>query len=256
MQTEPDAATLRNPRSHAIALRRLPATLLDRDALERFLARAAQLRAPGDVATEITIDDGAHGGTFPTLRDLAADPDLGARLSGVAIALVRRDNGVPTHELHLSNDDGAATLSALGEYLWAHGAVAVLADLLAVYASPQPVRPLERTATLNYFAGGVTLATVLGAGLRRGSPSLVAAALTCGAVWFLIDMALSEVRLALMPRPPPPLAIEIRSQRSALDPFAKRARVWLALRVAVLAFWAVVVALVFTFVVPHVPKVW
>ena len=256
MQTESGAGTGRNPRSRALAQRQLPPTLLDRDALERFLARAEQLLPAGDVSTEISVDDGGRRGIFPTLRDLAADPDLGARLSGVSIALVRRENGSPTHEVHLATIDARATLSALGENLWAHGTVAVLADLLAVYARPQTMRPLERTATINYFSAGVTLATALGAGFRRGMPSAVAAALTCGAVWFLFDMALSELRLALTPRPPPPLAIEIRSQRTPIDPYANRTRIWLALRVTALVLWAVIVALVFAFVVPRVPKVW
>ena len=257
VQIESDAARLGDARPpQAIALRRLPATLLDRDALERFLERAAQLLPPGDASTEITIDDGAHGGSFPTLRDLAADPDLGARLSGVAITLVRRDGGVATHELHLASEDGRATLSAIGDYLWAHGSVSVLADLLAVYARPQMQRPLERTVTINYFSAGVTLATALGAGFRRGGPAAVATALTCGAVWFLLDMALSELRIALTPPPPPPLAIEIRSRPATNDSYAERARLWLVLRVAAVAVWCVTVALIYAVVLPHVPKVW
>ena len=256
VQTQSEAGRSRDPRSPAIARQLLPATLLDRDALERFLARAAQLMPAGDVETEIALDDGARSGTFPTLRDLAADPDLGSRLSGVAIALVRRENGVPTHELRLANDDGRATLSGLGENVWANGAVAILAQLLSVYAKPQRAQALAPVAPLNFFSAGATLAVTLDAGLHRGGPAAVASALLCGALWFLLDMALSELRLALTPRPPPPFAIEIRSQRPAPDPFGRAVRVWVALRLVAMLLWVLTIAFVFTVVVPHVPKVW
>jgi hypothetical protein len=255
VQTRSDAAS-RASRFPAIARRPLPATLLDRDALERFLDRAAQLMPAGDVETTLALDDGARGATFPTLRDLAADPDLDSRLSNVAIALVRRENGVSTQELHLANDDGRATLSALGDTVWANGAVAILAELLSVYAKPQAARALAPVAPLNFFSAGATLATTLAAGLHRGGPAALAAALACGAVWFLLDMALSELRLALTPRPPAPFAIEIRSQRQGADPFAKPVRLWFAVRLVALPVWLFVVAFVLTVVVPHVPKVW
>jgi hypothetical protein len=256
VQTQSEADRRRDPRSPALARRPLAATLLDRVAIERFLERAAQLLPAGDVETKIALDDAARNATFPTLRDLAADPDLDSRLSNVAIALVRRENGVSTHELHLANDDGRATLSAFGEYVWANGAVAILAELLAVYAKRQTARALAPVAPLNFFSAGATLATTLAAGLHRGGPAAVAAALACGAVWFLLDMALSELRLALTPRPPPPFAIEIRSQRPAPDPFGKPVRVWFALRFVALLLWVFVILFVFTVVVPHVPKVW
>lgn len=238
------------------ALKRFPALLLDRDALERFLQRAELLMPPGDISIALSVRDGETARTFPSLRDLAADPDLPTRLGNVDISVVRTEGTRITHELHLQDDDGRATLLALGDESWAYGALGMLSELMAIYARPQQLRQPASALTLNCFVCGFSLAVVLAAGLQRGLPAALAAALACGVVWFLLDMALAELRLALTPRPPKPLTIEIRSQRGDSHTRASLARLWLVMRLLTLPIWLVVGYIVLSIVVPHVPKVW
>jgi hypothetical protein len=237
-------------------LRRFPAILIDREALERFLEGATGLLPAGDTTTELTVRDGERDATFPTLRDLAADPDLPASLSNLRVDVLRRENGALTHEIRLWNDDGRATLATDGEYLWAHGAASVLWDLLEVYGKPVPAPALAPAASFNFFSAGVTLAIGLAASFYRGVLPGVAAVLTCGAIWFLEDLALSEIRLALGPRAPAPLAIEIRSPRRLAEGPAMIVRVWTWLRIAFMAAWLPLGYLVLAVVLRHVPKAW
>jgi hypothetical protein len=170
MQTDFDA---RRGSTRTQARRSLPVLLLDRDAFERFLARATELVPPGAVTTVITVRDGERTRNFPTLRDLAADPDLPTRLSAVEIKIGRSEEGGSTHEVELRDDDGKTTLVTFGDELWAYGTLGILASNLEIYArrlAPQPLAPMT---PFHFFSAGFTLALAVVIGHFRGASAAI-----------------------------------------------------------------------------------